>query len=358
MSRLVLMISEDCNFSCSYCYHKREKKEMSRGTAEKAFDFFLPRMGENPEIYFLGGEPLLNVDLIRYAVEYIEKKSAQLKKKGYNISTNGSLITPEILKFFNQHRFTVELSFDGLAQERARQKGSFHRLVDVIQQGLKFPNIQLVVNSVFSPPTVNFLSESIRFMLDLGVPHLSLGLALDRRWNRPSVDKFETEYKKLMNTLLDHYQKAGKQPLHFFPNLDSKGIWCCSAGQSQLTVSAEGEVWGCALFYEYFRHRRTPEIHRNYCFGTIEKMSSENQEISANIVEHYSQLCQDNFFTDESRCFLCPHIEFCGVCPISSALYWNRPDRVPDYICRINRIAIHEKLKFQRRLDKIDGRNN
>lgn len=332
---------------------------MSRETVEKSVDLFLPGIAENPNLYFLGGEPLLNFDLIRHTIEYVEKKRAQLKKKcGYNISTNGSLITPEILDFFNQYRFTVELSFDGLAQERARQKGSFNQLVDLIQQAMKYPDIRLVVNSVFYPLTVNYLSDSIRFILDLEVPYLSLGLALDRRWNRSTIDKFENEFKKLMGILLSHFQKKGYQPLHFFPDLTSKGIWCCSAGQSQFTVTAEGEVWGCALFYEYFRHRKMPEIHRDYCFGNINEMSNDHKEEHTDILEHYQKLCQDNFFTDSSRCFLCPHIEGCGVCPVSSALYWNRPDRVPDYICRINRIAIREKQRFQHHIDKINKEKN
>jgi sulfatase maturation enzyme AslB (radical SAM superfamily) len=356
ITKLVLMVSEDCNFSCQYCYHKKEKKEMSRETAEKALDFFLPRMPEFPNLYFLGGEPLLNLDLIRHTIEYVEKKSAQIKKKcGYNISTNGSLITPEILDFFNRYQFTVELSFDGLAQDKARKKDSFRQLVEIIDQTLKLPGIQLVVNSVFFPPTVKYLSESVRFILDLGVPHVSLGLALDRRWNRPTIKKFENEFKRLKDILMDHYRETGNQPLHFFPDLISKGIWCCSAGQSQLTVSPDGEVWGCALFYEYFKKRRNSDIFQDYFFGTIDELIHNHKRKYPAIVNNYQQLCQDNFQTNKAHCFLCPHIESCGVCPISSALYWDRLDKVPTHICRINRIAIEEKQKLLNRTDIMDG---
>jgi len=329
---------------------------MNRKTAEKAIDLFLPRMKESRNLYFLGGEPLLNIDLIRHTVEYVEKKNGQHKIKcGYNISTNGSLISPEILDFFNRYRFTVELSFDGLAQEKARKKGSFKQLIPIIKKLLKQPDIKLLVNSVFFPPTVEYLSESIRYVLDLGVPDVSLGLALDRRWNRPSIEKFENEFKRLMDILLDYYRKTGNQPLHFFPDLTSKGIWCCSAGQSQLTVSADGEIWGCTLFYEYFRHKKMPEIHRDYCFGTIKELVNKPLSTYAKIVKNHKQLCQDNFHTNGSRCFLCRHIESCGVCPISSAFYWDRLDKVPDYICRINQIAIQEKEKLLNDLKTIDG---
>ncbi len=332
---------------------------MSRETAEQSINFFLPRMTESRNLYFLGGEPLLNIDLIRHTVEYVEKKNGQHKKKcGYNISTNGSLITPEILDFFNKYHFTMELSFDGLAQDRAREKGSFRQLVEIINQTLKLPGIRLVVNSVFFPPTVKYLSESIRFILNLGVPNISLGLALDRRWNRPSIEKFENEFKGLMDILLDYYRKTGNQPLHFFPDLIQKGIWCCSAGQSQITISPDGEVWGCALFYEYFKHKKQEGLFRDYCFGTIDELNGNHQKIYPAIVKNYEQLCQDNFHTNGSRCFLCRHIESCGVCPVSSAFYWDRLDKVPGYICRINQIAIEEKQKLLNLIDIMDRGKN
>lgn len=351
ISRLVLMVTGDCNFSCRYCYHTRTETEMGRDTAEKAIDFFLPRMPESYDLYFLGGEPLLNIHRIREIVQYAEKKNKKLKKRGrFNLSTNGSLLIPKIMDFLNRHRFVVELGFDGLAQDRGRQKGSFKPLVAVAKKLITYPDITLVVNSVFFPPTVTYLSRSIQYLLDLGVPRLSLGLAVDRRWNRPSIDKLETHFHKLTDILETHFRKTGNQPLHFFPDLESQGIWCCSAGQSQLTVSPGGEVWGCALFQEYHQRSADHNWYRNYCFGPLEEFMKNHGSTYPEISGNYRKLCMENFYTSDSRCFLCPDIEKCGVCPASSAFYHHVPHRVPHHICRINRIAIRAKEKLNRRL--------
>ena len=332
---------------------------MSWETAEKIVTFFLPEMPKAYQLYFLGGEPLLNVDLIRKIVEYVEKKNLELKKTcQYNISTNGSLITSEILDFFNRNHFSVELSFDGLAQEKGRKKGSFNQLLPVIEKLKNLPDIHLLVNSVFYPKTINYLSESIQFIMDLGVNHISLGLAIDKRWNRPTIKKFENEFKQLMDILMDHYQETGNQPLHFFPDLNEKGIWCCSAGQSQITISAEGEVWGCARFYEYFKNRKNSDQYQNYYFGPLDKFIKNQEKKYPELIKNYKQLCLDNFHTTRSRCFLCPYIEKCGVCPISSALYWDDLEKVPAHICRINQIAIREKEKLLNRIKKIDKCKN
>lgn len=352
--KLVLMVSEDCNFNCLYCYHTRQKKAMSRETAEKALDFFLPRMPEITGIYFLGGEPLLNAGLIREAVEYAEKrnqKTGQICR--YHISTNGSLITPDNLYFFDQYQFTVELSFDGLAQDLGREKGSFQKLVRILGELKKSPGINLVLNSVFYPITVSYLSESIRYFLDLDVPHISLGLALDTRWDNSSIDTFEFEFKRLMDLLPEHVRRTNSQPLHVFPDLEEKGIWYCPAGQSQLTVTADGEIWGCALFYGYFKKKKSAGWRREYCFGTLDDFSRNHKKKYPEIVGHYRQLGMDNFYTPTSRCFLCPEVEKCGVCPITSAFCRDDPERVPGHICRINRIAIREKERLLSRLKDL-----
>jgi sulfatase maturation enzyme AslB (radical SAM superfamily) len=353
--KLVLMVSEDCNFHCHYCYHTPQKKEMSRETAEEALDFFLPRMPDPAGLYFLGGEPLLNAGLIKAVIENVDNRTASKRKTcRYHISTNGSLIDEDILEFFSDHRFTVELSFDSLVQDVGRKKGSFQPLVGILGQLNKSRGISLMVNTVFYPPTVRYLSESLRFLLDLEVPHLSLGLELDQPWESSAIDTFEYELHQLMESLIDHVMKTGYQPLHFFPDLDAHGIWGCSAGQNQLTVTADGEIWGCVLFHEYFKRKRDRSWYRDYCFGTLDEFIRNHKKIYPEIMDNYKQLSQDNFHTENSRCFRCPEIEKCGVCPVSSAFCLGDPEQVPGHICRINRIAIREQQKFLRRLEKIE----
>lgn len=126
MKRLVLQITQRCNFSCRYCHniHNKsarfisEKSDMSWNVAKRSIDFFLEHSqdSETIDIYFYGGEPLLNFDLIKRVVEYIEIR-INTKKVTYHITTNGSLLTEEIAQFFYTYRFKVAISLDG-AEER------------------------------------------------------------------------------------------------------------------------------------------------------------------------------------------------------------------------------------------------
>lgn len=111
LNSLVLLISEACNFACTYCYgaYGAKYKKMSFDTAVHAIDLSL-KLGIR-DIVFFGGEPLTNFPVIKQAVEYIEQSgydSIELR-----MTTNASLVTEEIAAFLHEHNFQVSVSMDG-----------------------------------------------------------------------------------------------------------------------------------------------------------------------------------------------------------------------------------------------------
>jgi uncharacterized protein len=108
---------------------------MTRSTIEKAVRFFYPFFDEEVIIFFYGGEPLLAFDNIRYAVSFLEEKNREGGGKlDFYITTNGSLVTDEMLHFFDSHEFSIMLSFDGLAQDIGRKPGSLVPSRELIQR--------------------------------------------------------------------------------------------------------------------------------------------------------------------------------------------------------------------------------
>ena len=120
MSHLILNIHENCNMRCKYCsyssiYQNQKKynsRRMDSDIAIKAADFFIKNVKnvERPVIGFYGGEPLLNFITITKVVEYAIKKKEIID---FSITTNGTLLTEEIVDFFIKHKFTVFVSLDG-----------------------------------------------------------------------------------------------------------------------------------------------------------------------------------------------------------------------------------------------------
>jgi sulfatase maturation enzyme AslB (radical SAM superfamily) len=282
-------------------------------------------------------------------VSFLENKNTKPRKKVvYTITTNGSLLTDEIIQFFNRHRFLVTLSFDGLAQEITRGKAGYKDIFKAIESMLRSPAISLEINSVFTPVTVEYLSKSIKFILDIGVTNINFTLSATDFWDQASLVKLKAEMSKLREIALSIKRKCGSIPVKIFSDEKDKGIFCCAAGRDRLAITADGQVWGCFLFADYFREKRKTSEFNKYYFGTLDDFIAGGQAAYSKILLNYSRLSMDNFKTKETDCFLCPELKFCQVCPISAAFSGLPIGRIPEHLCTIQRIK-HEEIRRLRR---------
>ena len=122
LQQLVLQVTQNCNFKCRYCVFScdndinriHNKVNMSWEIAQKSIDFFSEHSQDSMTIYinFYGGEPLLNFHIIKKSVDYIEK-IFKTKKVIYNMTTNGSIITDEIIDYLSSKSFNLTISLDG-----------------------------------------------------------------------------------------------------------------------------------------------------------------------------------------------------------------------------------------------------
>lgn len=134
-SYLILVMTEECNMRCRYCVYSDKyynasnysNQKMTIETAKKAIDQYLllhkkrqmQGLKRNPEIGFYGGEPLLNYKVIKEVVEYV--KSKQIKCEFY-ITTNGVLLTNEVIEFMISNDFKVTFSLDGDKENHDRNR--------------------------------------------------------------------------------------------------------------------------------------------------------------------------------------------------------------------------------------------
>lgn len=341
------MLTEDCNFRCKYCYQKRDSQYMNWKTARQSLDFLSPIMKKNTRIIFSGGEPFLAFSLMKKTVSYLKSKNGREVKPGkFAATTNGSLINDEVLDFLDQNRFRIDLSFDGLAQNRARQKNSFAKTVAVIKKTVERKHISFGTNSTFTPAAVMSICKSIECIIGLSVRIISLSLDLTKRWNRPSLRKLAGEISGLRELTLRHFRKTGSIPVTLFRADNQKGIWQCQAGSNLLAVTPSGEIWGCPTFYEYFKGESSTPAYREFYFGKSVEFKQDFRKKYRKISSHYRRFKMDNFYTTHSRCFLCPLIEKCGVCPVLRKPSNHPLLFVPSYICEINKILINERENF------------
>ena len=309
----------------------------------------MPHLTGSYYLNFYGGEPLLAFDLIRKTLSILDKKNKELKKRAtYSLTTNGSLLNKDILQCLNQHKFQVELSFDGFAQDIQRKKGTFEKMVSAISELLKYPNIDLETNSVFTPQTVHYLSKSMIFLMKRGVPKVHFSLSVIKPWNPESLDTLDEELKKLREELLIHYKKHNTIPVTNFREAPSKGVFFCAAGQDRLALSPDDQIWGCFLFPDYFKGKENSALYQKFYFGNLEYFIRNYKEVFPRISKNYSHLSMDNFSTPAMKCLFCPELESCAVCPVNASFSGRPLGEIPSYLCQIQRIKIRNFKMFRK----------
>lgn len=121
LSTLVLNVNTGCNLSCTYCYKEdlqtpSRGEKMDFGVASQSVDLLLRQCGtrDRTSIVFFGGEPLTNMPLIRQVVEYAERRAGEQDKQvDFSLTTNATLLTAELIRYFEDHRFGISISMDG-----------------------------------------------------------------------------------------------------------------------------------------------------------------------------------------------------------------------------------------------------
>jgi uncharacterized protein len=127
LTTMVLNVTNQCNLSCEYCYeygedkivdteNGRQPKFMSEETARQSVDFMLKESGSNrtAHITFFGGETLLNFPVLKKTIAYARTRAAELNKQvDFSLTTNATLLKPEIIEFLAENQVGVTISIDG-----------------------------------------------------------------------------------------------------------------------------------------------------------------------------------------------------------------------------------------------------
>jgi len=193
---LEIYLSNRCNFGCHYCcvtVNEGPAVRIDAARVKKAVDHFfaLPAPESFPErqVYFLGGEPLLDYPVLREAIEYIRSRD---KTVGVRVYTNGSLLTPPIAAFLRAHAVQIWISLDGAPAANDRHRtffgragGSTFRAVGerIRQVGTE----SLAVNMVVHPDTASGLAANAAFFAGLGISRINIQPELYSTWSRQQL---------------------------------------------------------------------------------------------------------------------------------------------------------------------------
>lgn len=125
LQTLVVNVTNQCNLSCEYCYeygedkivdteNGQQPKFMSEETARQAIDFALRESGKTAMVTFFGGETLMNFPVLKKTVAYARQRADEVGKAiDFSLTTNATLLKPDVIDFLADERIGVTISIDG-----------------------------------------------------------------------------------------------------------------------------------------------------------------------------------------------------------------------------------------------------
>lgn len=110
----IFVLTSQCNLKCVYCQASTmpRGKAMSLEIAEKCVKMALQSPNRYLSFEFQGGEPLMNFSALRHIVLFAEKQAGD-KIISFNLVSNLTLLTDEMIDFITEHHINVSTSLDG-----------------------------------------------------------------------------------------------------------------------------------------------------------------------------------------------------------------------------------------------------
>ena len=287
LTTAVLNVTNQCNLSCAYCYEYSEDKIvdtttgsqpkfMSEETARQSVDLLFHESGDNAVVHvsFFGGETLMNFPVLSRVVPYArEQASARGKRVEFNLTTNATLLTGEMIGFLAEHDVSVTVSIDGPRELQNRFRvfhdggGSYDVLLPRVRELLRRHRSRPIGARVTLTSQVNdilsiyhHLTDEIGFQ-EVGFAPVTTSPGRDYALGESGFDQMVAQFKTLADEFLES-AAAGRH--HGFSNVSEtleeihKGAskaYPCGAGLGLIGVATGGDIGLCHRFAGSDEHK-------------------------------------------------------------------------------------------------------
>jgi uncharacterized protein len=233
---------------------------MNEDTARHATDLFAdivnPHKIDHPQIIFYGGEPLLNLKLLKFVLDYA---TSRIDGVEFTLNTNGTKVDLDTAKILRDYGVNVSLSIDGPKNihnnsrvDRGGQE-SFERVVDGYRI-LRDNGVNAGVSCTLTRENIPVLEDVTRWLIeDLGVPSLGFNIMIGDLGTPEATEKYSQDAAEALIKAFKIARARGvyEDRVMRLVNALSDGQVrlndCAGCGQ-QIVITPDNQVGVCQAF--------------------------------------------------------------------------------------------------------------
>ncbi len=345
---IIIKPTNACNMRCKHCYHNEKGYDTNIMSLELIQHLFclLKDSVKNLKIIWHGGEPLIvGIDYYK-AIMDLETKFFNNQNVKNCIQTNASLLTNEYIRFFNENKFDIGVSFDGPYNDLLREKS---RVVESNIELLKSNKSDFGILTVLTSQTItkwkeiyeyfnlNRLGFKFAYIFESGAAKFNNHLLIDETTYIDEINKFFDYWiaDNNCNIHVDNFEKFIKMILF-------NGVGECEYSSCLfhfLGIDSNGNIYPCGRAYtdEY-------KMGNLNDFNSIENIfeTDNYKKLLINSILRRS-VCKDN----------CEYFIYCqGGCN-NNAIMENGINKNGGFSCKtFKKIFEHIKVRVQQIKDK------
>jgi serine-type anaerobic sulfatase-maturating enzyme len=279
-SLMIKPVGAACNLDCAYCYYLEVQdnvygghaQRMSLETLETTLREYIASAPDTATICWQGGEPTLaGLAFFEKAVEIQKSSQRPGQRIVHALQTNGTILDDDWCRFFKREKFLVGISIDGgpPLHDTYRVDAAGHKTHAKVMRGLKLlrkHGVEHNILCVLHRENVKHPRHLFEYLVGLGEKWLQFIPAIewvtDEATGGPSLAPFSPrpdDYGRFLCETFDlwfdkYRDKVSVRDIDTALQslVSGEASLCIYSGSChrQLTIEANGDVFGCDHFVE------------------------------------------------------------------------------------------------------------
>lgn len=267
ISKVTFLVSATCNLSCQGCYHSFYDFKSGHMTGEFAdrvlrglFPYLQKRGIPSLLISFLGYEPLLNFETIRWICDRAQAMSEEYGiDTTFKIFTNAFAVNEDVREWIagNRPRLSFKVSLDGVREDNDRRrldragKGTFDRVVGNLKRIIA-TGVECDVLTTLSKINFSNIERFVDEMAAVGIRKITANIFCgqspeERKLELSEEERFEAIKRMDLATEKHGIEFDGEWKFAVVQMITG-AHFTCPAGMRQMAFCADGAIHPCQRF--------------------------------------------------------------------------------------------------------------